>query len=184
LNDRYLPVWLQDAGYNTYYAGKLFNAHTVDNYDKPFPKAWTGSDFLLDPYTYSYLNGTWQRNRDPPVSAEGNYTTDVLADKVQGFLEEGVKGDKPFFLVAAPIAPHSNLKSISIDLYNPKEDFEISPPIPAKRHEHLFNDVKIPRKSNFNPEKVRQLKTWMDSNEFSQAVSTGFQSYPALIKQL
>lgn len=43
-NDKYLPVWLQDAGYNTYYTGKLFNAHTTDNWNNPFPKGWTGSD--------------------------------------------------------------------------------------------------------------------------------------------
>ena len=28
---------------------------------------WNGSDFLLDPYTYEYLNATMQRNRDDPV---------------------------------------------------------------------------------------------------------------------
>jgi N-acetylglucosamine-6-sulfatase len=109
---------------------------------------------LLDPYTYSYLNGTWQRNQDPPVSAEGNYSTDVLAEKVQGFIGEALKGDKPFFLVAAPIAPHSNLARIEEDLWNPKNDFVIGPPIPAERHKHLFKDVKIPRGANFNPEKV------------------------------
>lgn len=43
LNDNHLPVWLQDAGYNTYYTGKLFNAHTVDNYNSPFVKGFTGS---------------------------------------------------------------------------------------------------------------------------------------------
>lgn len=43
LNDHYLPVWLQAAGYNTYYTGKLFNAHAVDNYDKPHAAGWTGS---------------------------------------------------------------------------------------------------------------------------------------------
>src|ERR1700743_2505656 len=32
LNENYLPVWLQAAGFDTYYVGKLFNAHTVDNY--------------------------------------------------------------------------------------------------------------------------------------------------------
>ena len=42
-NDAYLPVWLQNAGYNTYYTGKLFNAHHVDNYDAPFVKGWNGS---------------------------------------------------------------------------------------------------------------------------------------------
>lgn len=52
LNDNYLPVWLQEAGYNTYYTGKLFNVHTVDNYNAPFPAGFTGNvshpaDFLF-----------------------------------------------------------------------------------------------------------------------------------------
>lgn len=43
LNENFLPVWLQEAGYNTYYTGKLFNAHTVDNYHSPYVKGFTGS---------------------------------------------------------------------------------------------------------------------------------------------
>jgi arylsulfatase A-like enzyme len=43
LNDKYLPVWLQQAGYNTYYTGKLFNAHSVDTYNSPFAAGWTAS---------------------------------------------------------------------------------------------------------------------------------------------
>lgn len=42
-NENYLPVWLQQAGYNTYYTGKLFNAHTIENYDSPFPGGFTGT---------------------------------------------------------------------------------------------------------------------------------------------
>jgi N-acetylglucosamine-6-sulfatase len=49
LNENWLPVWLQELGYNTYYTGKLFNAHTVDNYDDPHVKGFNHSDFLLDP---------------------------------------------------------------------------------------------------------------------------------------
>ena len=43
LNENFLPVWLQEAGYNTYYTGKLFNAHTVENYHSPYVKGFTGS---------------------------------------------------------------------------------------------------------------------------------------------
>lgn len=43
LNDNFLPIWLQDAGYNTYYTGKLFNTHTVDNYHSPYVNGFTGS---------------------------------------------------------------------------------------------------------------------------------------------
>jgi N-acetylglucosamine-6-sulfatase len=136
--------------------GKLFNSHTVENYNKPFPKGWNGSDFLLDPYTYSYLNATFQRNQNAPKSYEGFYSTDLLADKVYGFLDDAVKAQKPFFLTAAPVAPHSNLDSIpdrnGSDVLN--GTILSSPPISAPRHSHLFPDAVVPRHANFNPDEV------------------------------
>lgn len=42
-NQNWLPLWLQNAGYNTYYTGKLFNAHTTKNYDSPHVSGFTGS---------------------------------------------------------------------------------------------------------------------------------------------
>jgi N-acetylglucosamine-6-sulfatase len=103
---------------------------------------------LLDPYTYDYLNATFQRNNQTPVSYEGQYSTDVLAEKALGLLHEGVHSSKPFFLTVAPIAPHANL-----DINKRKADGPVmTAPIPAERHKHLFSTVKVPRKPNFNPE--------------------------------
>ena len=158
-NDKYLPLWLQSAGYNTYYVGKLFNAQTVTNYNSPHAAGWTGSDFLLDPYTYRYLNATFQRNHDQPVSHEGQYVTDVLAEKNHGFLDDALRelkdAGKPFFLTTAPTAPHSdvNIKRNIIDGDFTEHSNVQSPPVPAKRHEHLFKDAKVPRTPNFNPDK-------------------------------
>ncbi|ROW11293.1 hypothetical protein VMCG_00861 [Cytospora schulzeri] len=59
-NDNYLPIWLQAAGYNTYYVGKLFNAHIR------FPRGGLAR---------------FQRNRETPRSYEGQYSTDVIAEK-------------------------------------------------------------------------------------------------------
>ncbi|KAF2183305.1 Arylsulphatase [Zopfia rhizophila CBS 207.26] len=143
-NDNWLPVWLQEAGYNTYYTGKLFNAHTTSNYDSPFIKGFTGSDFLLDPFTYQYLNSSFQRNHDPPVNYANQYLGDVLAGKVYGFLDDAVKEDKPFFLTVAPIAPHANVD-------RPNGTARFAPPIPAERHANLFPNVTVPRTENFNP---------------------------------
>ena len=166
-NDNYLPVWLQASHVNTYYTGKLFNAHTVLNYNAPHVKGFNQSDFLLDPWTYNYLNATYQRNHDAPVSYEGQHTVDVLKEKAYGFLDEAVKHssstDRPFFLGIAPVAPHSNVefKTPLSGGNNGGEggigdDIEklavFSPPIPAKRHEHLFPDELVPRLPNFNPE--------------------------------
>lgn len=154
-NDDYLPVWLQAAGYATYYVGKLFNAHTVNNYHSPHAAGWTGSDFLLDPYTYRYLNATFQRNYDEPVSYEGHYSTDVLVDKAHGFLEDAIAAyedtRKPFFLTIAPTAPHSDV-TIRRNIVNRVASAIQAPPIPAERHKHLFNDVIVPRTPNFNPD--------------------------------
>ncbi|KAL2003750.1 hypothetical protein VTN02DRAFT_2386 [Thermoascus thermophilus] len=148
-NANFLPVWLQEAGYDTYYTGKLFNAHTVDNYNSPHVAGFNGSDFLLDPYTYSYLNATYQRNHDPPVSYEGQHTADVLAEKALGFLDDAIAGGRPFFLAIAPVSPHSNVDPSDADS---KHGPKMTEPIPAERHRHLFQDVKVPRTDHFNPD--------------------------------
>ena len=188
-NDAYLPLWLQDAGYNTAYVGKLFNAHSTSSYNKPYPRGWNYSDFLLDPFTYEYLNATMQRNielagqdaiHEEPRSYEGQYVTDVIAEKSYEFLEEAIRqrydegGDrKPFFLTIAPTAPHSNVH-IHTDLSDGHGGkYKVttatqSPPIAAKRHEHLFEDAVVPRTPDFNPNqnsKVSWLKTLPKQNQ-------------------
>lgn len=90
------------------------------------------------------------------MSYEGQYSTDVLASKAYGLLEEGVQSGKPFFLTVAPVAPHSN---VNISALNSPSDGDVpdiekilmTAPIPASRHAHLFPDLKVPRRSNFNP---------------------------------
>lgn len=79
-----------------------------------------------------------------------------MAEKAYGFLDDALKDDKPFFLTTAPTAPHSNVH-INVDLSNGDGDYttsttEQSMPRPAKRHKHLFNNAKVPRTANFNPD--------------------------------
>ncbi|KAL5606663.1 uncharacterized protein BROUX77_003856 [Berkeleyomyces rouxiae] len=149
-NNAYLPVWLQKAGYNTYYTGKLFNAHTVHNYNSPYPAGWNGSDFLLDPFTYQYLNPTYQHNQEMPQGYEGKHTTDILTEKAYRLLDEASKQNQPFFIGIAPIAPHSNVDYTFHP--NGTHTVRFTEPIPATRHENLFADVVVPRTPNFNPD--------------------------------
>lgn len=52
LNENYLPVWINDAGINTYYVGKLMNGYSKKLMANPsHPKGFTDSSFLLDPWT-------------------------------------------------------------------------------------------------------------------------------------
>lgn len=149
-NENFLPVWLQDAGYDTYYTGKLFNAHTTDNYNNPHVKGFNGSDFLLDPHTYQYLNSAYQRNHDPPVISS-QHTMERLAEKAMGFLEDGLAGEKPFFLGIAPVAPHSN---VDTEDFSKLHSIIMTAPIPLEKHKHLFEHVRVPRTENFNPDTV------------------------------
>ncbi|KAH8177764.1 sulfatase domain-containing protein [Sarocladium implicatum] len=146
LNDAYLPVWLQDAGYSTYYTGKMFNSHTVDNYDSRHLAGWTSSRFLLDPGTYSYLNPIFQKDHDPPVHHRNEHTTQLIQTYAAELISKAVGSDKPFFVALAPIAPHSNIDS------NDGGPPVMTDPIPLPRHAHLFPSAKVPRTSNFNPE--------------------------------
>lgn len=202
INDDYLPVWMQAAGYNTYYTGKLWNAHTINNYNQPFVKGYNGSDFLLDPFTYDYWHARMSRNGEAPKDYSGQYSPDVVADKAYGFLEEAIEGDAPFFVTVAPIAPHSNI--VANPPSGPLNELEVLAPGPvnkfaipeyAPRHAHLFKDYKIPRTENFNPEKasgaswVAQLPrlndTMIDYNdEFQRARLRSLQSVDEMIERL
>ena len=43
-NENYLPVWLQAAGYSTFYTGKLMNGLTTSTWTAPSPRGWTGNE--------------------------------------------------------------------------------------------------------------------------------------------
>lgn len=91
------------------------------------------------------------RNHDTYKNLPGEYSTDLVANAAVGFLEEAVAAsDRPFFIGVAPIAPHSETVT------NPRPA-KFNPPVPAKRHEHLFQNVTIPRTPNFNPDKVSHV---------------------------
>ncbi|KAI4907972.1 uncharacterized protein J4E92_011017 [Alternaria infectoria] len=123
------------------------NGHSTSTYDAPRASGWNGSDFLIDPGTYVFYNSTMTRNHDVYRNSPGEYSTDLVANAAVSFLDEAIAApDRPFFLGVAPIAPHSET------ITNPRPT-KFNLPVPAKRHEHLFPDVKVPRTPNFNPSK-------------------------------
>ncbi|KAI5243090.1 arylsulfatase [Aureobasidium subglaciale] len=202
INDDYLPVWMQAAGYNTYYTGKLWNAHTINNYNQPFVKGYNGSDFLLDPFTYDYWHARMSRNGQTPKDYSGQYSPDVVADKAYGFLEEAIAGDAPFFVTVAPIAPHSNIVAHpptgllnELEVLAPGAVNKFAIPEYAPRHAHLFKDYKIPRTEDFNPEGasgaswIAQLPKLNDTmieynDEFQRARLRALQSVDEMIERL
>jgi N-acetylglucosamine-6-sulfatase len=124
----------------------MMNGHSTTTYDSPRINGWNGSDFLLDPNTYIFYNATMSRNHEPYRNLPGEYSTDLVASAAVGFLDDAIAAtpERPFFLGVAPIAPHSETVT------NPRPA-RFLPPVPAKRHEHLFANVTVPRTPSFNP---------------------------------
>ena len=89
------------------------------------------------------------RNNETYKFLPGQYSTDLVSKAAVGFLDDAIAGvsERPFFLGVAPIAPHSETITGS-------GTAKFNPPVPAKRHEHLFPDAKVPRTPGFNPDKV------------------------------
>jgi arylsulfatase A-like enzyme len=125
--------------------GKLFNAHNIYNYDSPPVSGYTQSNFFLDPFTYQYYNVSTTKNGAPPTNPVGKYSTDIVAESADEFLDHALQDDEsPFFITLAPIAPHALVGEGSLGSFDP--------PQVAKRHEGLFPEYKIPRTPNFNPD--------------------------------
>lgn len=146
--DRHLALWMQQSGYNTYYAGKLFNGHTTSNYADPAAMTgYTDSAFFLEPFAYQYFNVSYTRRGGTPENPVGVYSTDLIGEMAQEFLDDAL-GDggegKPFFVTLAPVAPHGYLQESPVQVTGPPEV--------AVRHRELFQDYTIPRDENFNPE--------------------------------
>ncbi|KAF7585770.1 hypothetical protein BBP40_010143 [Aspergillus hancockii] len=142
-------VWFQEPGYNTYYTGKLMDGHGIDTYDKPFIKGFNSSDFLLDPYPYSYYNSTYQRNHEIPKNYAGQHATEITTAKSLELLHTALENmnDRPFLLGISPIAPHSNIEPAKGD---DSDLTMMAAPIPLPRHRHLFKNMKLSRTPNFN----------------------------------
>ncbi|KAH7305765.1 alkaline-phosphatase-like protein [Stachybotrys elegans] len=163
-NEKHLALWMQQSGYNTFYGGKLFNGYTIHNYDSPHMSGYTESAFFLEPYTYQYFNLSYTRNGREPINLVGNYSTDVLSQLTQEFLDRAFsEPESPFFITVAPIAPHGWLNQWP-------RGARSGPPRPAPRHRHLFQDYIIPRRENFNPEQPSSVNWIANLDRLNETV--------------
>jgi N-acetylglucosamine-6-sulfatase len=111
-NANTLPVWLGGGGYHTAYFGRYLNGYgNPDQGGDPLevPPGWeewhapvNHTEFQMYDYTLNE-NG---RLRDYGSLAR-DYSTDLLSRRVSRFVEVVSEEEDPFFLMVAPLAPHS-----------------------------------------------------------------------------
>ncbi len=154
-----LPVWLQDAGYNTALIGKYMNGYGADDptYVPPGWSEWYGA---VDPTTYRMYGYTLNENGTPITYGDYDtpdpalYQTDVYAEKAAEFIERRAADPAPFFLEVTPLAPH-------VEVYDRPSDGDDDPPTPnfpnprpAPRHIGAFASEKLDRTKAFNEANV------------------------------
>ncbi|KAK5162800.1 uncharacterized protein LTR77_011172 [Saxophila tyrrhenica] len=144
LNENYLPVWLSDAGVNTYYAGKFLNGLDKSNIATPAPpNGWSDSSFLVEPWTYNYLNSHYTNKPNAATAADitgykGMHTTEVLEEKALAMIDDAASKGGQFYMQIAPEVVECHA--------DPNDAINR----PAK-YEAMFADRQAPRTSNFNP---------------------------------
>lgn len=135
---RTLATWLHDAGYVTGLFGKYINGY--ENYAPYTPPGWDDWHAFKRP---GYFDYTLVENGVEVLygHAEADYSTDVLAARVVGFIREHA-GRQPFFVYFTPFAPHE-------------------PAIPAPRHAGSFSGAPPWRPPNYDEADVADKPGWV-----------------------
>ncbi len=128
-----LATWLDDAGYETGLFGKYMNLFPWELGEDYVPPGWDEwLAFTPDAayYDYTLLDG---EGAESFGSKPADYSTDVLAERVDEFIRDAAEGsgEEPFFAYFAPYAPHA-------------------PRTPAPRHADAFADEPVELPENFN----------------------------------
>lgn len=128
LEDSTLGTWLQEAGYQTFYAGKYLNGYPLPADPARVPPGWDQWFSPVDEAAYASFgyrmneNGTLVSYGEAPA----DHVTDVLAAKIGAAIRATKAREAPLFAVVAPFAPHA-------------------PAVPAPRHAGLYADATAPR---------------------------------------
>ncbi|KAG0341032.1 hypothetical protein BG004_006175 [Podila humilis] len=155
LDQNWLPTWLQQAGYSNNYIGKFING--VSPNLKKAPKGFDKDHWepLVAPNIYTFYSPIFATNDGPLEKHDGVYQTDIISDKSIQILDGLAQNNSnPFLFVISPTAPHDEV------WVQPDGNVQFTPPVPAKRHEHLFKGAKAPRTPSFNPSKQDKV-SWL-----------------------
>ena len=129
-----VATWLDEGGYDTFYAGKYLNGYGgKTHYVPPGWDRWYG--WMGH---YHSPGGKYRLNENGDIKnydLDRVHDTDLLGKKAVDFIKNQQGDDKPFFMWVAPNAPHS-------------------PAYLPKRHEGVFSDRSLPRSPSFNEEDV------------------------------
>jgi arylsulfatase A-like enzyme len=126
--DNTLGLWLDRAGYRTFYTGKYLNGY--ENTARPRPDGWTRWDPTVEGiYGYGVLSPLEFHDGDV---AQGRYVTHVFGDRTGRAIRDFSESGDPFLLFVNHLAPHD---TVGVHDGNRR-------PIPEEKYEDLYADLR------------------------------------------
>ncbi|GGD12229.1 sulfatase [Nocardioides daphniae] len=105
-DDDTLPVWLNAAGYETFFVGKYLNGYGKNNGTETYvPPGWTRWLASVDTTTYDY-DKTQLSNNGAVEEVSSTYNADGFAERVDDLLGQPRRTTRPWFLNVNYVAPH------------------------------------------------------------------------------
>ena len=136
-----LPVWLQAAGYDTFFVGKYLNEYGRSQ-PRAIPRGWTewyaGLRMTYFDHTMN-RRGRIVRYGDDELS----YQSDVYTRTALDVLRRHARGTKPFFLWLSYFAPHVGTPRDADDPVG------LATTVPAPRHRDRFGGEALPLSPSF-----------------------------------
>ncbi|MFC7493546.1 MULTISPECIES: sulfatase [unclassified Nocardioides] len=141
-----VAVWLQQAGYHTAMLGKYINHYDEVGRADPsqIPPGW--SDWQVRVSGDGFRNTVLNEN-GTLVSYQGQYQTDVYAEKAVDIVQRAATTGKPFFAWINFFAPHFGTPREPDD---PGTGGDGLGPAVADRHRDAFASEPLPRPPSFN----------------------------------
>jgi arylsulfatase A-like enzyme len=154
-----LPVWLQEAGYDTALLGKYINGYGKDEQSQARRGSWLqlisrwtsfgspqasippGWNLWYASISESYYGGTINENGKILTLGQepSDYATDILKNRAVRFIDDQEGDTEPFFMLIATKAPHGQ-----------GEKGVKGPAIPSPTYQNKFMDVKLPKQPAHN----------------------------------
>jgi arylsulfatase A-like enzyme len=144
-----LPVWLQQAGYQTIHIGKYLNGYGEGSTDPTYvPPGWNEWYAASGGTTQSVYN--YVLNQNHGLVNYGQAVTDFKQDVFSNLAVDAINrhvGGGPFFLGVMYTAPHGGGPNPNPQ---PPSNCGNGAPKPAPRHANAFDNEPLPVPPNFN----------------------------------
>jgi N-acetylglucosamine-6-sulfatase len=130
--NQHIGRWLEDAGYRTALVGKFLNRWE----QRPrTPAGWTVFNPIVRGIYAPFDIRMWRHGR--PRTFTGVHTSDLVGRFTTRYIRRFAESRAPFFIWMSQVAPHDM-----------RVNGKIGPPVPARRHRSLYQDVRPPSLSD------------------------------------